>query len=292
MKGNKLFVLVLGLVFFLVACGSDNETEAQNDEEGLETIRFVDTGAEGMEELSREFGPFKDALAEATGKEIEFFSISNRTAATTAMEFGQVDLVLTGPGEYVTIKDAIDVKGVVGITRPGYRSVIAVPASSDIQSIDDLKGKSIAMKDIGSTSGHVAPAGMLLDAGIDPDNDVEILMLGETFVEAFKAGETDAIAFSLARYNELVEEWGEENVRVLAESEDLPNDLFVASEEFSEEQVEELRQQMMDNQDKLLESMLVTGEHDHYTESEFVTVDDKQYDDLRKIYEELGIEVE
>ena len=291
MKVNKLLVLVLGLVFILAACGSNNETEA-NEGEGLETIRFVDTGAEGMEELSREFGPFKDALAEATGKEIEFFSISNLTAATTAMEFGQVDLVLTGPGEYVTMKSAIDVKGVVGITRPGYRSVIAVPADSDIQSMEDLKGKTIAMKDVGSTSGHVAPAGMLIDAGIDPNNDVETLMLGETFVEAFKAGETDAVAFSLSRYNELVEEWGEDNVRVLAESEDLPNDLFVASEDLSEEQVEELRQQMMDNQGKLLESMLVTGEHDHYTESEFVTVDDKQYDDLRKIYEELGIEVE
>lgn len=290
MKMKRLSAL-LGLMVILTACGVENQAGTKTEEAALETIRFVDTGAEGMEELKREFGPFKDALGEATEKEIEFFSISNRTAATTAMEFGQVDLVLTGPGEYVTMQSAIDVKGVVGITRPGYRSVIAVPASSDIQTIEDLKGKKIAMKDIGSTSGHVAPAGMLMDAGLDPEKDVETLMLGETFVEAFKAGETDAVAFSLSRYNDLVEEWGAENVRVLAESEDLPNDLFVASEEFSEEQVEELRKQMMDNQDQLLESMITTGEHDHYSESEFVIVNNEDYDQLRKIYEKLGIEV-
>ncbi|WP_080843698.1 phosphate/phosphite/phosphonate ABC transporter substrate-binding protein [Cytobacillus gottheilii] len=290
MKLKRLSVL-LGLMGILTACGVESQAGTKTEEAALETIRFVDTGAEGMEELKREFGPFKDALGAATGKEIEFFSISNRTAATTAMEFGQVDLVLTGPGEYVTMKNAINVKGVVGITRPGYRSVIAVPASSEIQSIEELKGKTIAMKDIGSTSGHVAPVGMLMDAGLDPEKDVETLMLGETFVEAFKAGETDAVAFSLSRYNDLVEEWGAENVRVLAESDDLPNDLFVASEEFSEEQVEELRQQMIEGQDQLLESMITTGEHDHYSESEFVIVNDEDYDDLRKIYEKLGIEV-
>ncbi|MGN8646278.1 phosphate/phosphite/phosphonate ABC transporter substrate-binding protein [Gracilibacillus sp. HCP3S3_G5_1] len=290
---KKLLLLVVGMLFIVTACGADNgPVEAQNSEVELDTIRFVDTGAEGMEELKREFGPFKEALAETTGKEVEFFSISNRTAATTAMEFGQVDVVLTGPGEYVTMKNAIDVKGIVGITRPGYRSIIAVPADSDIQTLKDLKGKTIAMKDVGSTSGHVTPMGMLIDAGIDPNNDVKSIMLGETFVEAFKSGETDAIAFSLSRYNDLVAEWGEENVRVLAESEDLPNDLFVASEEMSDEQVEEMKQQMIDNQDKLLESMLITGEHEHYQESEFVEVDDKQYDELRNIYEEIGIEIE
>ncbi|TDQ36219.1 phosphate/phosphite/phosphonate ABC transporter substrate-binding protein [Aureibacillus halotolerans] len=278
-----------GVLLLLTACGTASEASSDGE---LNTIRFVDTGAEGMEELSREFGPFKDALSEAVDKDIEFFSISNRTAAATAMEFGQVDMVLTGPGEYVTMKNAIDVKGVIGITRPGYRSVIAVPASSPIKTIEDIKGKTIAMKDVGSTSGHIAPMGMLMDAGIDPLEDVETLMLGETFVEAFKSGETDAVAFSLSRYNDLVAEWGEENVRVLAESEDLPNDLFVASQDLSAEQVEELREKMMEHQDALLESMLITGEHDHYGESEFVLVDDEDYEGLRKIYEKLGIEID
>ncbi|MDQ0207362.1 phosphate/phosphite/phosphonate ABC transporter substrate-binding protein [Alkalicoccobacillus murimartini] len=292
MKKQILLTMVSGFAVFLAACGTESQASAENEGKELETIRFVDTGAEGMEELSREFGPFKDELEKATERTVEFFSISNRTAAATAMEFGQVDIVLTGPGEYVSMKNMTDVKGVVGITRPGYRSVIAVPASSDIQSIEDLRGKKIAMKDVGSTSGHIAPVGLLMEAGLDPQDDVDTLMLGETFVEAFKMGETDAVAFSLSRYNDLVEEWGEENIRVLAESEDLPNDLFVASHELSDEVVEELRQTMIDNQDELLESMLITGEHDHYEESEFVLVDDNDYDDLRLIYEELGIELD
>lgn len=291
MKKQMLYAVLSSLAVILAACGNDSQASGEEAGKELETIRFVDTGAEGMEELSREFGPFKDELEKATDRSVEFFSISNRTAAATAMEFGQVDMVLTGPGEYVSMKNQTEVKGVVGITRPGYRSVIAVPASSDIETLEDLKGKKIAMKDIGSTSGHVAPVGLLMDAGIDPQEDVETLMLGETFVEAFKMGETDAVAFSLSRYNDLVEEWGQENIRVLAESEDLPNDLFVASHELSDEVVEELRNTMMDNQDALLESMLITGEHEHYEESEFVLVDDEEYNDLRLIYEELGLDM-
>ncbi|MCO7125062.1 phosphate/phosphite/phosphonate ABC transporter substrate-binding protein [Sporolactobacillus shoreicorticis] len=285
-----LFILVLSGCSAQSNSPSKSAAQSQNTNEPSK-IRFVDTGAEGMEELKREFGPFKEALSKATNKKVDFFSISSRTAASTAMEFNQVDLVLAGGGDYVTMQAKSDVKPVVAITRPGYRSVIIVKADSKIKSVEDLKGKNVAMKDIGSLSGHIGPINMLQEHGLDINKDVKLLMLGETFVEAFKAGETDALASAKTRYDELVEKEGKGKYRILEESEDLPNDLFVASAKLSDSYITKLKKQMLDNQEKLLKSMLITGEHDIYKQSKLIDVVDSDYDSVRSTFKALGMDV-
>jgi len=50
----------------------------------------------------------------------------------------------------------------------GYHSVIAVQADSPYQSLDDLKGKTLAYADPNSTSGYIAPAYFLRESGVDP----------------------------------------------------------------------------------------------------------------------------
>ena len=47
-----------------------------------------------------------------------------------------------------------------------YHSVIFVPADSNIQSLDDLRGHSIAFQEPESTSGFLLPAGMLRSRGL------------------------------------------------------------------------------------------------------------------------------
>ena len=69
-----------------------------------ETIRFAVTDIAGLEDLQREYGAFRNTLAEATGYEIEFTAVASRTAAVEAMRAKQVDFVLTGPAEYVVFK--------------------------------------------------------------------------------------------------------------------------------------------------------------------------------------------
>lgn len=47
-----------------------------------ETIKLAVTDLVGMEELQREFGAFTKTLSSATGYDIEFLPVTNRTAAT------------------------------------------------------------------------------------------------------------------------------------------------------------------------------------------------------------------
>ena len=74
----------------------------------FEPLRFSDTGVEGLETLVLEFEDFRVALEETTGLDIEFEPMASRTAAATALEYDDLDVLLTGPAEYVVLKEEAD----------------------------------------------------------------------------------------------------------------------------------------------------------------------------------------
>src|SRR3546814_405115 len=93
-----------------------------------ETVRFAVTDIEGLETLQQEFGAFRDTLEEVTGFEVEFFPVNSRTAAVEALTSDQVDFVLTGPAEYVVMKQLTDARIVVAWQRPDYYAQVVVLA--------------------------------------------------------------------------------------------------------------------------------------------------------------------
>ena len=54
-----------------------------------------------------------------------------------------------------------------------YAAQFVVPMDSDIQSVEDLAGKTWCIPDVGSTSGYLYPSAMLLALGIEPGEIVE-----------------------------------------------------------------------------------------------------------------------
>src|SRR5262245_14025545 len=159
-----------------------------------ETIRFAVTDIAGLEDLQREYGAFRDTLAQATGYEIEFTAVSSRTAAVEAMRAKQIDFVLTGPAEYVVFKKRSEAKVVVGFQRPDYFAMMVTLADSPVQSVSDLKGKKVAFGDIGSTSQHLGPMQLLADFGINPLADIEALHVNRNVaVESLIKGDIAAI---------------------------------------------------------------------------------------------------
>ena len=75
---------------------------------------FTITDLEGLEEVQREFGPFKNLLEEKTGLTIKFYPVTSRTAAVEAVKAKKADFVLTGPAEYVVIRKLTNSKPVIG----------------------------------------------------------------------------------------------------------------------------------------------------------------------------------
>lgn len=316
MKRQTLFIFVLLLLLFVTACGSSNDASSRNETESTveaadsavssetsveeenqsdwpDKIRFVDTGVEGMEELQREFGPFKETLEEILDIEVEFFAVTDRIIGATALEYDQVDLLLAGPSEYAQIKSVVPgAEPIVGIERSEYSAAIIVHEDSDYHSLEDIKGASIAMKDAGSTSGHIGPSQILLEAGFDLDRDVNIQLLDGARIEAFKNHEVDVLATGIKDYYKIVEEDGEGKYRLLVEGPPLPNDVFVASPKLPADFVEAFKKAVIENQDQIINSITVTGENDKYIEARLVESSDSDYDSMREAYRVLGLDLE
>ena len=109
-----------------------------------ERLRFAVTDVDGLEGLQREYGPFKAAFEQASGMRIEMFPVSGRTAAVEAMAADQIDIVLTGPAEYVVFNARLKAQPVVVWSRPDYYSQIVVLEGGPVDKSEKLKGAKIS----------------------------------------------------------------------------------------------------------------------------------------------------
>jgi phosphonate transport system substrate-binding protein len=275
-------LLGVALAGSMAACGS------QADANDGSTLRFAVTDLQGMEELQREFGAFETTFEEKSGLKLEFFAVNDRTAAAAALDSGDVDMVLTGPAEYVVIHERTEAQPVIAIRRDGYRSCIYTSAGSGIRSLTDLRGKKIAMSDVGSTSGHLGPSQMLVDAGVDPLNEVEVLTVGDAVHQALKRGDVDAVGIGCHDYEEYMADENRAEYPVLAEGPLLPPDLLVSRSGLSEETIQTVRSTFRENFNEIIAALLNGEDNAKYQNAALVEVTDSDYDVVRSMYRAIG----
>jgi phosphonate transport system substrate-binding protein len=262
-----------------------------------ETIKLAVTDLVGLEELQREFGPFKAELQKATGYDIEFLPVTNRTAALEALRFKKVDFVLAGPAEYVVMKKRAQADVVVGLYRPDYYSIIVVKSESPYFTVRDLKGKPMGMGSVGSTSRHLGPMQLLSQGGLNPLTDVKVTHTNVNVAwEALKKGDLEAIGIGRSDYESLVAKEADKQglqrsaFRTIARSGDLPNDLLIAGAHVSPGVVKKMRDAVGQHSDALIAAILQGAEHTkRYKGMRFLTqIADKDYDVVRAMYATAG----
>ena len=278
--------LLLYSLLFIAGCTSVTNTPSGSQ---LKKLRFTVTDALGIKELQRDYGALQAALKEILQTEIELVPVESYTAAASALQSDQLDFVLTGPSEYVVMRARTNAVPIIGITRQNYRTVICVSANSKIKSLADLKGKKIAFWKIGSTSGYLGPTKLLIDAGLNPQSDVKILMLGSKGLPGLQKGEVDAWGGSAVKYEQFLQEQGlsESLLPVIAKGPFLPKDLFVASSQLEPQLVKQINSLLIANQEKIIKS-LSSVEEGKYKGSTLVPVNDSEYDMIREVYKAIG----
>jgi phosphonate transport system substrate-binding protein len=282
-----IVIVLLSMIVVLAACGKENNTAAA----GQQTLRLAVTDMEGLEELQTDFGAFKTALETSLDMKIDFYPVSDRTAAVAALQANQVDFLLTGPAEYVILRSKNKVQPVIGMERPGYHSLVVVYKDSPIQTVEDLKGKKISMSDVGSTSGHLAPSKLLIDAGLDLQKDLEVIMLGNADLQALKSKDVDAWAGGWSYLQKFMDKEGLtiDDFRILIEGPQLPRDIFIASESLPKETVDLIREKMIEHEDELIAAILTSDANKKYKGATLKPVEDSEYDYVRGMYEAIGI---
>lgn len=258
-----------------------------------EKVRFAVTDIEGMEALQREFGAFRDTLEEVTGFEVEFFPVSSRTAAVEALVSDQVDFVLTGPAEYVVIKQLTDAEIVVAWQRPDYFAQVVTLTDGPIGEVADIEGKSVAFGSVGSTSQHLGPAQALADLGLEYGSDYEGQIIARNVaVEAMINGDIAAIGMNQDHLRTAREAYPDVSFTVVARGRDLPNDIMVSRADVSEDVVQTMREAFVEEGTALMEAVVATTtDNRKYEGGFFVTaVDDSAYDYVRSMYRTIGVD--
>lgn len=258
-----------------------------------ENFKLAITDLEGMEELQREFGKFRDVLNKYSGHQFEFFPVNNRTAAVEALKAKRVDFVLTGPAEYVVMRKRTNAIPVIGFSRPDYFSSIIVMADSGITSVKELKGKKVAVGEVGSTSKHLGPMQALADGGLNPLKDVKLSYVDyKVGFAALIRGDVAALGTTTDKFLSMRAK--EKSVapgafRVIARGPDLPNDVLAAGSHVSNGVIEKIKQVFMAHSQEMVDAILVGEDNQKYKGMQFLPkVKDEDYNYVRSMYKTVG----
>lgn len=258
-----------------------------------ETWRLAITDVQGMERLQVEWGPFKTALEQATGESFEFLPVNSRTAAAEALRGETVDFVISGPAEYIVINKLTQATPLVGLGRPDYHCAIVVRADSGINRPADLKGKSVAFGDIGSTSNMLCPMQVLADYGVDPVNDIEKIHTSANIAhESLKSSDVDAIGVNATSWMEGPRAVDESVpygfFKIIARSGDLPNDMIMVGAHVPGDAARAVRDAIIENKQAIIGAILTHEENEKYRGMDLVAIEDSAYDYVRSMYTNAG----
>lgn len=283
---------VTGSLLFVGGCSAATQTRSTQSRVTMpKKLRFAVTDAKGLEELQRDYEPFRAALEEVLETNIEFFPVENLIAAAPAMLAGEMDFAWAGPSEYVVLRARAQAVPVVTLQRQNYRTVIAVYAGSGIQSLADLKGKTLDVWQLGAAASHLGAVKMLIDAGvnplevkiIEPDDDGRLARL--------KTGKVDAASRALSRYLAALKEEGlsAKDYPVLAQGPLLPGDVFAVSSQISPQVIEVIRSRMLERREKLMQAILAGEElAKRFGGGILSATNDMDYNMIREVYRVIG----
>jgi phosphonate transport system substrate-binding protein len=151
--------------------------------------------AENASTTTDRYTPLTDYLSKELGVPVKLRVANDYAAVIEGQRAGNIQIGFYGPASYArAVITGVETEPMVvarhsnGLT--GYFSVLYVKADSPYKSVEDLKGKSLALVDPNSTSGNNAPRYFLNKAGYDVD---------KFFGKAIFAGSHDNAVLALAQ---------------------------------------------------------------------------------------------
>jgi len=290
-----ILVLVLCVILAKNDCNTTTTTEVESGDE-IEVIRMGLIPADDAAEMIRSYEPVAEYLSEELGIPVEIQVTNDYTAAIEAMRGNHIDMAWFGPFSYVIAANVAEAEAIINGVRASdgksdYHSIIIANADSGIETLEDLKEKSFAFVDPASTSGNLMPRKMLIDAGIDPDND---------FSESYYAGTHNAVMYAVSNgnvdagatgdnvYDRMVAagEIDPETIKIIYTSEAIPGSPIVVRGDLPEEIKDAIKQALLDMDEQEIHKVDGWGGISSYQE-----VSDSDYDVIREIAETLGMDV-
>ena len=118
---------------------------------------------ENAEENQRRYSPLAEYISETLGVPVTLRQASAYSGIIQAMDASEADMALFGAAAYAAANEVLNgdlqplAHAVSKTGDRGYVGVVIVPTDSPAQSLEDLKGKTLAFADPNSASGYLVP---------------------------------------------------------------------------------------------------------------------------------------
>lgn len=229
--------------------------------------------------------PLVDMLARAVKRTVKLVIPTNYAATVEAVGNDSVDLAYFGGLTYLKARKLYGVIPLV--QREGDRQFhsLFITSRPQIAKLTDLRGKQFAFGDVNSTSGHLQPVKEMLDAGIDPDKDLQTRYTGNHTATAIAVagGSVDAGAIDETVYRKLVEEKTIDagKARVFFTSRPFVDYVWVVRKGVDAATAEAIKKAFLGTTDPAVLDVLRA--------TKYVVADDAEYEPLRKVAERLKL---
>ena len=191
MKMKKMIAMAMMAVMAMGAmtgCGGSGETGAEKEKETF-TIAYAPN--ESTTESADARKGLAEDLSEVLGMEVEEIQASDYNAIIEALRTGNADMAYMGSMAVALASERANVEPIVMKAPNGnkeeaiYHSVLITRADNDeINSIKDIKGKTMAFVDPDSTSGNLVPTSDIMEAFPEENLDSDKLHTNGEFFEA------------------------------------------------------------------------------------------------------------
>ena len=274
---------IVALLLLLTGCGGGGGGEQGSDDPEVLRVGLIPN--QNPESVEAQYEPFGNYLSEQLGREVELTVPTSYNAVVEAMANDELDLAYYGGLTYVQARERAEITPLVTEINPRtgdttYRSVIIVPADSQVQEVSDLRDKDFAFGSVSSTSGSLYPAITLRDAGgIDYRTDLANFNYTnghDATAQAVANGGVDGGGLEDRILYDLIEDGAVDgdSLRVIEESEPIEGYPWVVRDALPEDLKEDIAQAFLNIDDPALLDLLraqgyervETGDYDYVEE--------------------------
>ena len=190
------------------------------------------------------YRPLAEYLQAQLKRPVQLRTVDTWEGLAKSLAAGETDMALMGPWGYVLANHEAGAQAIATILyedKPEYFAIMVTNPASGVHRIEDMKGKTFAFGDKGSTSGYLIPLHEFQKRGINPDAYFSrVVYTSHQAIETQVArGEIDAGADYNRNRNAMIDQGlikaGES--RIIWTSAPLPNDAFAVSAALSKDGV-------------------------------------------------------
>jgi phosphonate transport system substrate-binding protein len=186
------------------------------------------------------YRPLANYLSAKLNRPVELRTVDSWEGLAKSLANGETDLALMGPWGYVLANHQAGAQVISTILydgKPEYFAIMITHPNSGINSPADLKGRTFAFGDKGSTSGYLIPLHYLMTQGITPEGYFSKVV--HTSHQAIETQVTQGVLDAGADYNRNRNAMIEQGLikpelsKIIWTSAPLPNDAFAVSKALS-----------------------------------------------------------